>query len=124
MGAIQNELNQLLGTTALVAGGAKKLSTDAKLLAKEKAEAGAKEAELAEQQHAIEKDLKQYKEENKMIKKGLTPMGEGTYQTDLFKQNSNIDMKARKLAMKTAKEKIESIKLQRDEYKKLIGGNK
>jgi hypothetical protein len=124
MGAIQNELNQLLGTTALVAGGAKKVSTDAKLLAKEKAEAGSKEAELAEQQHALEKDLKQYKEENKLIKKGLTPMGEGKYQTDLFNQNSNIDMKARKLAMKTAIEKIESIKYQRSEYQKLIGGKK
>lgn len=127
-GPIQNEVNQLLGTAAVVAGGAKHFKGKEEENALEKdveiANAKVKDAELKEQLHVAKKEMEQYKEDTKLLEEGKQPLGGGAYTFDIFGQNSGEDMKARKLALDTMKAKMTAMRAQRKAYAELITGGK
>ena len=118
MGAIQNELNQLLGTAAVVAGGAKKINMD-KLHATQ--EAIEKDPELKEEAENLKQDIDFKTKEINDLEKGREP---GYAMSNKPQSELNKDIEARKLSIATMQGRLKAIDIQRKEYAKLLGGKK
>jgi hypothetical protein len=136
MGAIQNEVNQLLGTAAVVAGGVKHLKGQEKEVEAKKeenalneklkiAEAKVQEAELGEKIYNQGVDIKQQKKDLKTAKAGIDPEAHTVYGGVVFNEEEmKNDIAKRQLALRTAEEKQKAMKLQRESFRELIGGKK
>lgn len=122
MGAIQNEVNQLLGTAAVVAGGYKKLKLD-KLHATQ--EAIEKDPSLAKEYEQNEEMIKEHEKDIETLKKGGIPLSAsehiGLYSSA---EDYNREIKKRELAIAELQGRRKAISMQRKEYAKLIGGKK
>ena len=150
MGAIQNSINSVLGTAAVVAAGGKKLKTDAEALesAKTQERVTLTEAipkldeDITKQGGAVDsaiEDLAKTKQKYqpeldsiaKAEKKGFTkgPKGEQkAAQAAARREEIGIEIQKRETALKTAQGKLDAMKLQRTIYaerlSKLTGGKK
>ena len=118
MGAIQNEVNQLLGTAAVVAGGYKKLKLD-KLHATQ--EAIEKDPELKEEASKITKGIEEEEKAINDLARGREP---GYAMSNRPQSELNKDIEARKLSIATMQGRLKAIDIQRKEYAKLLGGKK
>lgn len=122
MGAIQNELNQLLGTTALVAGGAKKMKLD-KLHATQ--EAIEQDPKLAKESAENKEMIKEHEKDIETLKTGQIPLNayeEVNLSSSAEDYNKAIQKRMDAIAELEGRQK--AIMLQRKEYAKLLGGKK
>lgn len=119
MGAIQNEINQLLGTAAVVGAGAKKMQMD-KLHATQ--EAIEKDPALKEEQSKLTKEIEIKNKEVKAFEEGREPGSAMPAFTSREVLNEHIE--ARKLSIATMQGRLKAIDMQRKEFAKLLGGKK
>ena len=87
-----------------------------------KADVMLKKADVEEKLGKLQDEYKTSKDELKQWKKGMVDVGNGTY----MKTNDDLtkDIKLRSKSLKIMAEKITAMKLQRDTYRRIIGGNK
>ena len=150
MGAIQNSINSVLGTATLVAGGAKKLKTDADALEASqlqetinlKGELPKLDEEIGKQEEAVTDAIADYsttsqkyqpeldaiaKAEKKGFTKGLRGQQKAA-DAAVRGEEIGIELQKRETALKTAQAKLDAMKMQKQLYEKrlakLTGGKK
>ena len=133
MGAIQNSINQVLGSVAGAALGIKHTAEQQAAVKEQKINNELQKAGVAEklagekeQLASLNEGIKKGKADIKTIKEGWLPQEDGTRVADLFRsdEEKSADLKARRTALKTLQEKKAAKQMMIAAYEKVLGGVK
>lgn len=124
MGAIQGAIDNLVSTATAAAAVGKhfKEQEESKALQKgmmeeQRTDTKAQIAELSEKESLLKDELKVFKE-------GGMFDADGNAVKNAFGQDVSMDIRKRKLALRTVREKIQAKALQVEAYNRLLGGKK